>query len=281
MAESVESRKFDRKPVFDVALPMRKSAREVSAPVATAEDSGGDSRPHTPVYGAGKMKFALLSKKGNRQQTRSIDLPSDSTFAIELRKQQEAERAEQQRIKNLVLNYDLMDDQADGDSPSFHYVNNPDSKRTQLVGKGALNKRLSSNTAYSKPGSGRIQQATAKARDSDSGYSSPVPIDNSTAPLLLPPSELTDDHQADDHEAVFESPHIQPRADKSGNTRSKQRARKLQLGDLDWYGNIRSSASVPATAAREKGEVSLDAFVVDKGQNKARKWTGHGGGNEG
>nr|OQO29807.1 hypothetical protein B0A51_03246 [Rachicladosporium sp. CCFEE 5018] len=276
MAESVESRKFDRKPVFDVALPMRKSAREVSAPVATAEDSGGDSRPHTPVYGAGKMKFALLSKKGNRQQTRSIDLPSDSTFAIELRKQQEAERAEQQRIKNLVLNYDLMDDQADGDLPSFHYVNNPNSKRTQLVGKGALNKRLSSNTAYVKPGSGCIQQATTKARDSDSGYSSPLPANNSTTPPLLPPSELTTDPQADNPEAVFESPHIQPRADKSGNTRSKQRARKLQLGDLDWYGNTRSSASIPAATAREKGEVSLDAFVMDKGQNKAKKGIGQG-----
>ncbi|EMR61807.1 putative nonsense-mediated mrna decay factor protein [Eutypa lata UCREL1] len=60
MAESLESRKFDRKPLFDVPLP-----------------------------------------------TRTVALPSDSTFAIAMKTQQQAEREEQQRIKNLVLNYDL------------------------------------------------------------------------------------------------------------------------------------------------------------------------------
>ncbi|RYP38561.1 hypothetical protein DL767_002497 [Monosporascus sp. MG133] len=60
MAESLESRKFDRKPLFDVPLP-----------------------------------------------TRTVALPSDSTFAVAMRTQQQAEREEQQRIKNLVLNYDL------------------------------------------------------------------------------------------------------------------------------------------------------------------------------
>ena len=38
-----------------------------------------------------------------------------------MRTQQQAEREEQQRIKNLVLNYDLTDDQQDGEEPSFHY----------------------------------------------------------------------------------------------------------------------------------------------------------------
>jgi regulator of nonsense transcripts 2 len=36
-----------------------------------------------------------------------VDLPSDSTFAMAMKNQQQAEREEQQRIKNLVLNYDL------------------------------------------------------------------------------------------------------------------------------------------------------------------------------
>ncbi|QIX00784.1 hypothetical protein AMS68_006301 [Peltaster fructicola] len=116
MADSVESRKFERKPVFDVPLPMRRAVRETAPP---AEDSDGDSRPHTPINYPGTIKFALLSKKGNRQQ---------------------------QRIKNLVLNYDLTD-----------------------------------------------EQETA--------------IDATYGPARL---------------------------DKSGNTRSKQRARKLQLGDIDW-----------------------------------------------
>lgn len=34
-------------------------------------------------------------------------MPSDSHFAVALKNQREAERAEQQRIKSLVLNYDL------------------------------------------------------------------------------------------------------------------------------------------------------------------------------
>jgi len=42
-------------------------------------------------------------------QTRIVALPSDSTFAVAMKNQQAAEREEQQRIKNLVLNYDLRD----------------------------------------------------------------------------------------------------------------------------------------------------------------------------
>lgn len=74
MAESVESRRTERKPMFDVPLPMRRTVRDATnTPV---EDSGGESpAPATP--GPGTMKFALLSKKGNRQQvgppTRSQD----------------------------------------------------------------------------------------------------------------------------------------------------------------------------------------------------------------
>jgi regulator of nonsense transcripts 2 len=36
-----------------------------------------------------------------------VELPSDSTFAIAMKNQQQAEKEEQQRIKSLVLNYDL------------------------------------------------------------------------------------------------------------------------------------------------------------------------------
>ena len=40
-------------------------------------------------------------------------MPSDSQFAVAMKNQKEAERAEQQRIKNLVLNYDLQGSTAD------------------------------------------------------------------------------------------------------------------------------------------------------------------------
>ena len=62
MSESLDSRKFERKPVFDVPLPIRR-AREV---VAYAEDSGGEAP--APPAPPNTMKFSLLSKRGNRQQ---------------------------------------------------------------------------------------------------------------------------------------------------------------------------------------------------------------------
>ncbi|RYP92111.1 hypothetical protein DL770_001772 [Monosporascus sp. CRB-9-2] len=108
MAESLESRKFDRKPLFDVPLPVRSKTRETST-ATDIEEKNGQKGPST-------MAFSLLTKKGNRQQTRTVALPSDSTFAVAMRTQQQAEREEQQRIKNLVLNYDLRESEdQDGD----------------------------------------------------------------------------------------------------------------------------------------------------------------------
>ncbi|QSS57182.1 nonsense-mediated mRNA decay protein [Histoplasma capsulatum var. duboisii H88] len=109
MAESLQSRKFERKAMFDVPLPMRRTPHN---PSSGAEENG-ESSQHTP----NTMAFSLMTKRGNRQQTRTIDLPSDSSFAVAMKTQQQAEREEQQRIKNLVLNYDLRDDNESNDGP--------------------------------------------------------------------------------------------------------------------------------------------------------------------
>lgn len=53
MAESLDSRKFDRKPLFDVPLPMRTKNQVGEGPVTNAP---------------GTMAFSLLTKRGNRQQ---------------------------------------------------------------------------------------------------------------------------------------------------------------------------------------------------------------------
>jgi regulator of nonsense transcripts 2 len=58
MAESMESRRFERKAMFDVPLPMRPSRREPAA---------GDETPAEPQP-ANTMAFSLMTKKGNRQQ---------------------------------------------------------------------------------------------------------------------------------------------------------------------------------------------------------------------
>ncbi|KAG8626359.1 hypothetical protein KVT40_005304 [Elsinoe batatas] len=121
MSDSVESRKFDRKQVFDVPLPMRRNVQNNAAAPTTEPDDAPAPAPAS-VPNGNTMKFALLSRRGNKQQTRAIDLPADSNFAVAMLHQQQAERAEQQRIKSLVLNYDLSstdETQADGSQDPF------------------------------------------------------------------------------------------------------------------------------------------------------------------
>jgi regulator of nonsense transcripts 2 len=196
-----------------------------------------------------------------------------------MRTQQQVERAEQQRIKNLVLNYDMTDDQHDGEAPSFHYIESPNSKRTILVGKGSLNKSLrhkQSGGHLQHPTSSKISTFNDEQRRTslDSGYSSP--------PQTLPSAAAIpcQDLHADSTEGnAFENPHQQPRADKSGNTRRKQRARQLQLGDIDWYGR-RSTTSAPPSTEKPATQTSLDSYVVDKtlrvGSGNARPRDGGG-----
>jgi len=61
MSESVESRKFERRPVFDVALPMRRTQKDLASPPG---EPASEPKPQE----SNTVKFALLSKKGNRPQ---------------------------------------------------------------------------------------------------------------------------------------------------------------------------------------------------------------------
>ncbi|KAN0104472.1 ARM repeat-containing protein [Hyaloscypha variabilis] len=174
MAESLDSRKHERKSTFDVPLPIRRKDANASGDLP-------DETVNSSAAPAGTMAFSLLTKRGNRQQTRTVALPSDSTFAIAMKTQQAAEREEQQRIKNLVLNYDLRDgEEQDG-----------------------LEKAAGMN--YTRP-------------------------------------------------------------DKSGNNRSGQRARKLQLNDIDWYGPKRNisqieNARLPSNQNTSAGGLQKQSLV--------------------
>ena len=180
-------------------------------------------------------------------QTRSIDLPSDSSFAVAMRSQQQAERAEQQRIKSLVLNYDLNDDQHDGEEPSFHYTQSPTSKQTRLVGKGSLNKSLKPRT----DGGGQSQRSTSLAEINRHDFYIP--------PTLQ--AEVKRQDSFTDETGHIDHIHGQPRQDKAGNSRTKQRARKLQLGDIDWYGD--RSHSTPSEVSRET-QYGHDSTVAER-----------------
>jgi regulator of nonsense transcripts 2 len=60
LTESLESRRFERKAMFDVPLPIRKSGRDTTTP------------DHNPGDGpaSNTMAFSLMTKRGNKQQVR-------------------------------------------------------------------------------------------------------------------------------------------------------------------------------------------------------------------
>ncbi|PLN79296.1 ARM repeat-containing protein [Aspergillus taichungensis] len=116
MSESIDSRKFERKAVFDIPLPMKRSAREGAGAENAPEPVGPPAQ--SPPAQHNTMAFSLMTKKGNKQQTRKIDMPSDSSFAIAMRTQQQADREEQQRIKSLVLNYEMSNEPETAESTS-------------------------------------------------------------------------------------------------------------------------------------------------------------------
>lgn len=66
MAESLDSRKFERKAQFDVPLPIRKIQR---VPVIESNEEEPSAAPETEPN---TMAFSLMTKKGNRQQ---VSLP--------------------------------------------------------------------------------------------------------------------------------------------------------------------------------------------------------------
>lgn len=179
-----------------------------------------------------------------------------------MRTQQQAEKAEQQRIKNLVLNYDLTDDQQDGELPNFHYVQSQSSRnhgQVRLVGTGSLNSKV-----YAKC-QGQSQRSTTSGEENHSPHST------------SPPSDDAIHHQGSltDETGSFDTLHGAPRYDKSGNTRSKQRARQLKLSDVEWYGS-KSAVSTPSSE-RQEGQASLDQYVVDKKQSMRGGRGGRGG----
>ncbi|KAH0340891.1 ARM repeat-containing protein, partial [Aureobasidium melanogenum] len=287
MADSVESRKFDRKPVFDVPLPMRKTATATSTP---------NSEPSQPVEApSNTMKFALLSRKGNKPQarllthlsTRSIDLPSDSNFAVAMRSQQEQARAEQQRIKNLVLNYDLRDEDPNDGESSFHYVLQHNTNRTVLVGKGALNHPLlprdSNNPVIAKTSNtlrssshGNINTAHGLSLHSPSPPSAITSSyvctrDNENTKPRLSTSTTSANSSSSTPTAALDaqSPYNQPRIDKSGTSRNVTRSRKLQLSDVDWYAKPSSNPHTPSQKEKPETQLSLESYIVtSKGQKK-------------
>lgn len=146
-------------------------------------------------------------------QTRTIEMPSDSQFAIAMKNQKEAERAEQQRIKNLVLNYDLQDSNTDqnGTDNNISFDCFPQPNPNLPLRKALspyvvpLEKRTFAHNTLSEGLSGEKHGASHHQHNASLHQSSSATNTNARP------------------------------ADKSSSNRSGHRARKLQLSDVDWY----------------------------------------------
>lgn len=77
MSESIDSRKFERKAVFDIPLPMKRSAREGTGAENTLPESGPATQP-PPAHNTNTMAFSLMTKKGNKQQVCPVHHPAPS-----------------------------------------------------------------------------------------------------------------------------------------------------------------------------------------------------------
>ncbi|BGP26942.1 regulatorof nonsense transcripts 2 [Rhodotorula toruloides] len=106
MVSSTEARKAERKPVsLDVGIPLiRKAKAEDDVAV---DEAAQDSREKKGI------QFTLLTKKGNRQQALSMEIPRESSIAMSTVAQREQHKAEQERLKRLVLDYESREEEAD------------------------------------------------------------------------------------------------------------------------------------------------------------------------
>ncbi|PRQ75790.1 Armadillo-type fold [Rhodotorula toruloides] len=125
MVSSTEARKAERKPVsLDVGIPLIRKAKTEDE--VAMDEAAQDSRERKG------MQFTLLTKKGNRQQARprpsatrlnpltcflsqalSMEIPRESSIAISTVAQREQHKAEQERLKRLVLDYESREEEAD------------------------------------------------------------------------------------------------------------------------------------------------------------------------
>jgi len=99
------SRKMDKRAIQGLwdsaAVPsvIRKKKTEES-------DDDGDGGNGVDPDGKTTMKFMLLTKKGNKQQSKKIAIPTSSTLATQTLSAQMQDKAEQQQLKRLVLKYE-------------------------------------------------------------------------------------------------------------------------------------------------------------------------------
>jgi hypothetical protein len=151
-----------------------------------------------------------------------------------MKTQQQAETEEKQRIKSLVLNYDLTsENDTDGKYYNFSlppiernhnkqhlYRSNIGQEREQKVLQSA---RSSTDTNTLARHLRSLRQSSMS--NSISKKPSPSKTENSTFAY----------NNQQGIEKQPQNPYSAPRVDKAGTSARMQRGRKLQLSDMDWY----------------------------------------------
>ncbi|KAF9227255.1 ARM repeat-containing protein [Gyrodon lividus] len=100
---SVESRKIDKKAAWWDSAVLAPGARKKRTDDNEADGDGEGNG----ADGESVMRFTVITKKGNKQQTRHLPIPAESALAVHTRSAQLQDKVEQQHLKRLVLNYEL------------------------------------------------------------------------------------------------------------------------------------------------------------------------------
>ncbi len=102
LSDTIQQRSHEgaKIPQADIAIPMhlkgQKQAPKVTdplnEPVRTEEDKSA-------------IQFTVLTKKGNKQQLSTLNVPITTEFAAKFIERGEVERAEKEKMKRVVLNF--------------------------------------------------------------------------------------------------------------------------------------------------------------------------------
>jgi regulator of nonsense transcripts 2 len=90
MSESLHSRRNERAVNIDFSVPV----------LQRSDMAGSSSAPNT-------SSFSLLTKRSNKVELKTIEVPSDAKMVSLTKARQEESRQEQKHIKKLILDYEV------------------------------------------------------------------------------------------------------------------------------------------------------------------------------
>ncbi|GAB6029878.1 Regulator of nonsense transcripts upf2, variant 2 [Chamberlinius hualienensis] len=109
LAENIQHRSQEnvKMPQVDISVPVNvRSNIKKTVTIKENEDEPVIETRNT-------MHFILMTRKGNKQQYRNLEVPVSSELALNLRDREEAERVEKERVKRLTLDINERQEEED------------------------------------------------------------------------------------------------------------------------------------------------------------------------